>query len=753
MKTMAHSRGLRNTTNARRQRIIEFAACLGLGAMGMLAVVLFDTPPTGAIPQETTASSDNRNILRIAGLKERGLQGQQCYVMQSFGDRLQSAIQKIERLTTDHPKTDLLVLPEDLFDAFSGGRTVLINCPDDATDCSFASDGTPGGNELFGYLEQFRVLAERHKLNMSFVVSELWHPDPVEYPNMSDPTVFETSVVMNHIGAITMKKRRTQFCGFTNLPPASEEHCRATLNTVNYTRLLTHTGEDFTMVPVICANRFEPTWLNEADGFDVDVVANSSQENSPTRFDHVSEYLATGSVQESNSALGCYIDKEWQPLMMSRNAIETDNAKNGYYPGFLEEYAVKRDVMDEEGVLVHADGMDEQAGFYLLNRRNVLAWDLGKQDYVYGEVLLPRPSRQSSLSQGLGSRNTVAITDIVSYNNKLYFGTYGLDGLTVWEMDQNRRTRRLSTTGFGNRRNYAAVDLTVFQNRLYVATQFTRRDDNFESPNQSGGEIWRYDFVGNSWERVATDGITDRDNQAITSFAVFQNTLFAGSFNHLTGAMVHKSTTGTDWTRAFSTMPWQPLSAYRVQDLVSYQDRLFAGLSGEGEVWSTVSVSGPWTQANTDGFDDTNNEGVTKFIVFNNALYAATANYETGAELWRTTNGTAWTRVNTDGFGDPGNGRIWDLAIWNGKLVAGTQNHRGGQVWMSSNGMTWTRPAITSQRYGFGNTQNQYINAFEPLGEYLYAGTYNGDGAELWRTTDGVRWTIVTPVIFDHSSE
>lgn len=705
--------------------------------------VWWNVPRAGAMPHPTLPLPAPQRMLNVAGLKERGLEGLQCFAFQDFPGRMQSASQKIARLVHDHPTVDLLVLPEDLFDGFIGGRPIFIDCPDGATRCTFASDGTPPSDELLGYLQYFLNVADTYDLNMSFVVQEAWHPDPIKYPHMEDPTYFESSVVVDHDGEIVMKKRRTHFCGYRNLPPAFEEYCQAALATVQYTTLRTHAGATFTMVPIICANRFEPTWLEVARDFNVDVVANSSQENGSTRFDHLSEYLATGSAKESNATLGCYAGETWIPSTYSTTQLEADLTRGGYYPGFLEEYAIKRNVVKEDGVFVHADGLDEQAGFYLLNRRNVKAWELGGHDYVYGEVELPQARQTATPARGFGD-HTIAITDMLESNGKLYLATYNLDGLELFEMDPDGTTRAISQKGFGDRRNYYAWDLAIFQGQLYVATQFTNRDDNFERPNQYGGEIWRRNFVSKTWERVATSGITDRDNQAMTAFAEQANSLVVGTYNPATRPMLYAATDGVQWSPAFAAPPWQ-WGRSRVNDLVSFRGKLFAGIANEAELWA--SDGGPWVQVAPDGFGDPASEGVTKFLVFQDVLYAAVANYETGAELWRSADGVSWEQVNSDGFGDAANGRIWDLALFNGQLVAATQNFHGGEVWMSKNGTTWRKPAIAAQQNGFGNALNRYVHSLEPFAGYLYAGTFNGDGAELWRTRDGIRWSIVRPTI------
>jgi len=99
------------------------------------------------------------------------------------------------------------------------------------------------------------------------------------------------------------------------------------------------------------------------------------------------------------------------------------------------------------------------------------------------------------------------------------------------------------------------------------------------------------------------------------------------------------------------------------------------------EVWEYNGSA--WTQVNTDGFGDANNDYVFSLAVYNNRLYVGTANTVTGAEVWEY-NGSAWVQVNTDGFGDFTNAYILTLAAYNSKLYAGAVNTTtSGEVWSS----------------------------------------------------------------------
>lgn len=100
----------------------------------------------------------------------------------------------------------------------------------------------------------------------------------------------------------------------------------------------------------------------------------------------------------------------------------------------------------------------------------------------------------------------------------------------------------------------------------------------------------------------------------------------------------------------------------------------------------------------------------------------------------------AWSRVAVNGFGVKSNDTVWSLAAYKGRLYAGTRNPAlGAQVWRTANGSTWTQV----QSGGIGDTHNTAIASMAADDDfYLYLGTENSAGAEVWRT-DGSTWTQI----------
>ncbi len=98
--------------------------------------------------------------------------------------------------------------------------------------------------------------------------------------------------------------------------------------------------------------------------------------------------------------------------------------------------------------------------------------------------------------------------------------------------------------------------------------------------------------------------------------------------------------------------------------------------------------------------------------------------------------GQAWVQSNVSGFGTAANNTISALAVLQGQLYAATWNDEGAQVWRTTDGRNWLPftpdfPAGTDGVYDA-----------EMFKDKLYIGTYHEGGGEIWRT-DGAAWEVV----------
>jgi sugar lactone lactonase YvrE len=91
-----------------------------------------------------------------------------------------------------------------------------------------------------------------------------------------------------------------------------------------------------------------------------------------------------------------------------------------------------------------------------------------------------------------------------------------------------------------------------------------------------------------------------------------------------------------------------------------------------------------------------------------------------------------WAQVNLNGFGDSAN-RISTLGIFGNQLYAGTYNFsgNGAQLWRSTDGENWSN--VFSN--GFGNATNVGIDHLIEFNGRLYAGIWNATNTGYqWRT-------------------
>jgi len=302
--------------------------------------------------------------------------------------------------------------------------------------------------------------------------------------------------------------------------------------------------------------------------------------------------------------------------------------------------------------------------------------------------------------------------------------------------------RQVNINGFGDRNNWAVNRMSVFGNYLYAGT----------ANAMTGGEMWRT-ANGTDWSQGNVGGFGVISNTAVLVGEPWNGYLYVGTGNSDTGAEIWRCATcdGTDWTRVVSGGLGDSNNT-TIERIVVFSNALYATTNNNStgvEVWrSPTGTLGSWTQSNIDGFGDIKNTGLWAAAVFNGCLYVATAQWGepwdtgtyTGVELWRTDDGVTWSRVNTDGFGDRDNMGHW-TEPFNGYLYVLSANfHTGAQIWRCAtcDGTDWVR--VVSN--GFGDSNNGSGEFMLGLGNHFYVGTDNtATGTEIWRTANGTIWS------------
>lgn len=293
---------------------------------------------------------------------------------------------------------------------------------------------------------------------------------------------------------------------------------------------------------------------------------------------------------------------------------------------------------------------------------------------------------------------------------------------------------QVNLNGFGERDNWAVWSLGVFNDRLYASA----------ANRASGADLYRLAPNG-SWDRVASGGFGDTSNVGIDRLTEFNGHLFASTWvEDDSGAQIWRTPSGNvgTWSQVAQGGLGSTNNA-EFMALAVFNDHLYAGTwvgdtSVHGaEIWrSATGDNGSWTRVVSNGFNnDPNNGAVLSMKSFGGALYAATMNWASGGEVWRTSNGVQWTQVNSNGFGNGANTSVSSLEVFNGRLYAGTRHSfGGGEIWRTTNGTSW-EPVMLG---GFGTTDNRQIAALIHFRGELFAVAGNFvTGPEVWRSNSG----------------
>lgn len=331
--------------------------------------------------------------------------------------------------------------------------------------------------------------------------------------------------------------------------------------------------------------------------------------------------------------------------------------------------------------------------------------------------------------------------------------------------------------GFGNNQNRYAFSMRDYGGQAYVGTWNVQFDylalidaikngdlDPSGNPLEGigflateGAQIWRHDG-GQDWTQVYNFADSDANNSGVRQMQQFGSHLYAGTVNAVTGAAMLRTTDGVNWD-SVTGGPLDNPDNISIRTMVEQDGYLYVGTENNktgGEVWrydgnawnqvaqlvDDTSASeilfrdgkmyvGTWDftdsynlyDVNPDGLNDFTlktpdigldalaNLGVMKLIEDKDGyFYLGTVNYRDGFTLLRTMDPddpTSWEVISTDGFGNPDNAYTWAMLNVGDELLLGTFN---------------------SGLYG---------GVYDPLPIPL-------DGrAQLWRTGDGLDWTMM----------
>ncbi len=274
---------------------------------------------------------------------------------------------------------------------------------------------------------------------------------------------------------------------------------------------------------------------------------------------------------------------------------------------------------------------------------------------------------------------------------------------------------KIGTPGWVTHLNFDVSSLALYKNKLHAGTTVWTLG--------RGCEVWRHD--GGSWSDVASGGLGEVSNDAVSAMCVDGDVLYAGTDGQ---CCVYRYTGGI----------WQQINTYRfgkannvrIVSLCTLDGRVYAGTGTSpggvsGEVWAYDGST--WSQVNENGFGTTANEA--GLAVFDGTLYAWTD----WGDVWRYDN-PGWTQVNENGFGK--GLRVTCLRVYGGRLYASAWSSSEVLLWRYDGGTFWTQVSGN-----FKDTGNSFISSMEVFDGRLFLGTHNTkNGCELW-SYDGIGWT------------
>ncbi len=349
---------------------------------------------------------------------------------------------------------------------------------------------------------------------------------------------------------------------------------------------------------------------------------------------------------------------------------------------------------------------------------------------------MPRSGWFQSNLDGFGNLDNIGIFSLGEYKGSLFAGTRNIvTGAEIWKLVDGDWLKVMEG-GFGSAANQAIDHLIEFKGQLYASTW------NVASDTASyGTEIWRFDGDG-EWEKVVSAGFGEVNNGEST-LVVYKDRLYAGTWAldpNLRPPEIWASKTGDadDWVLVLQGGITE--GNYGVVCFSEYDGYLYAGTANfsGAQVWRTKDGS-TWEQVAVNGIDDPANMSVTAVEEYQEYLYASvgTSWDAPRAQVWRCKecDGNDWALVKSGGYHYPDTWRKGALEVYHGDLyqVIGNQEY-GLEVWCTTDGMNWEEVIFE----GFGDKKNIYTyfdNAILVFDDRLYLGVdklAGEGGGEIW---------------------
>ena len=358
--------------------------------------------------------------------------------------------------------------------------------------------------------------------------------------------------------------------------------------------------------------------------------------------------------------------------------------------------------------------------------------------------------------------------------------------------------RNISPNHFKNQgRNDGCI--IFFQENLYLAyIHYLSNDiDNFivvltyDSESKKWQELYRQSLVKIDHESLKTE--ENNFQQKFLEFKIesfifssvndSQSSLYIQVYSPFNSQLI-SSNNGIDFeviaTASPGTDGFIPLGKF-----LSYQNRLYAlpisssfdNVDQEKNKSLIYYCDSPqalnWQLLPTKHFTDYSNNSIAQIAIFNNIFYTATTNPEQGFQIWQNTTNLLlennWEQIITKGaYRYSLNQQVSSMAVFHDSLyiasgITKSKNDYFDNLYQCGFELIrvyadgdWDlilgTPKFTPKGLkvplaimgaGFDNPDNQEVQFLVVHNDFLYLGSQNADGLQMWRTADGEIWNLV----------
>jgi len=286
----------------------------------------------------------------------------------------------------------------------------------------------------------------------------------------------------------------------------------------------------------------------------------------------------------------------------------------------------------------------------------------------------------SSPGFGDGTNSALSSMAVDNTTGTLYAGTYNpVTGCGVWRYDGGNSWTKINKNGFGDQNNREASSMAVFDSHLYVGTY---------SPWTGGCEVWRYEgFDGSDhvWTTVVGPGAAIGNgfgrwwNPMACSMAVGGSSLYVGTLSWDHGCEIWSTTDGTGWSLE-SEGGFGDSNNQWATAITTFNGGLYVGTKNWQHGCAVYENSGSGWQRVSDSSMTDSNSTVSSMSVVGPRLFVGTR--DGNCQVWSTYDGTSWEQANSNGFGDGNNEGVTSMTSrvegLGARLYCGTFNLNDG---------------------------------------------------------------------------